>query len=98
MLKKIARFYPFTIPGTVLTGVVMYLLGMGYEEKATRAEKARRLRALNERLRLQRSCAKRLPFDGLTAAALLLDERCGPGLEEILGSAEQEAGDLRPAL
>ncbi len=33
MSKPIARFYPFTIPGTVLAGVVFYLLGTGYSRQ-----------------------------------------------------------------
>lgn len=33
MLKKIAQYYPFTLPGTVLLGVIFYLLGTGYAKR-----------------------------------------------------------------
>ncbi len=33
MLKKIGYYYPFTIPGTVSFGLLMYLIGTGYTRK-----------------------------------------------------------------
>lgn len=32
MIKKIGYYYPFTIPGTVIFGLIMYLIGAGYTQ------------------------------------------------------------------
>ena len=33
MIKKVGYYYPFTIPGTVSFGLIMYLIGAGYTQK-----------------------------------------------------------------